>query len=429
MENKKIAINASWILVGRFFQLALTFITTMLVSRYLGPSENGKMIYVYSYIQLFLPICALGLNDIAVKELVDDREHNNEILGSMIVMRLFVSTLSMICAVILVSLFNNKPGYTTIAILQSFALLFQSFDGIMYFYQSKMLSKKSGTVYALAYVISSIFRIIGIVLHKDVRWFAFAMSFDYIMIASLLLYVYYKDKNNLRFSFDRCRKLLSLSKHYIYAGLLVVIYGKVTDTLLLGKMIDETTVGYYGAATTLCNAWPFVLTAIIDSLSPVIIESHKTDKDEYEKKIKTLYALIFYISTLAAIMITLLSDIVITIAYGKAYQPASVPMKIYAWSTAFSYIGVARTSWMQCEGKTKYETVISLFGAFSSIVLNFILISRFGIVGAALAAVLTQFLTNFVFLFVLKETRNNAKLILDAILLKGVIEKQEKADV
>ena len=80
---------------------------------------------------------------------------------------------------------------------------------------------------------------------------------------------------------------------------------------------------------------------------------------------------------------------------------------------------------MQCEKKTRYETTISLFGCIANIVLNYILIKNFGIVGAAFAAVATQFLTNFVFLFTISDIRENAKLILDAILLKGVLPERE----
>ena len=82
MNNKKLVVNASWIMIGRVFQLALTFVTTMLVTRYLGPTEYGKITYVYSYIQLFLPICALGMNDIIVKMLLDNREESDEVVGT-----------------------------------------------------------------------------------------------------------------------------------------------------------------------------------------------------------------------------------------------------------------------------------------------------------------------------------------------------------
>lgn len=425
MSNKKLVVNASWIMIGRIFQLALTFVTTMLVTRYLGPTEYGKITYVYSYIQLFLPLCALGMNDIVVKELVDDRDHNDEILGTMIVLRLLASLVSMLCSVLLVSVLNDGKAYLIIASLQSIGLLFQSFDGIMYFYQSKLLSKKSGLVYASAYVITSVIRIIGILLKRDYRFFAFAMSLDFMVIAILLIGVYRKDGNGFRFSWTMAKKLLGKSRYYIFAGLLVVIYGKVTDTLLLGKMVDETSVGYYAAATMLCNAWPFVLTAIIDSLSPVIIDTHKSDQEAFKKKLKQLYAIIFYLSTLAAIGITLLSDLIILIIYGAEYMEASVPMKIYAWSTAFSYLGVARTIWMQCEGKTRYETVISLTGAITSIVLNYFLIRAYGLIGAAMAAVLTQLVTNFLCLYAMKDVKENAKLIADAILLKGVFDRRD----
>ncbi len=408
-------------MVGRAVQLGLTFITTMMVARYLGPANNGKLTYVYSYIQLFLPLCTLGMNDIIVKELVDHREKNGEILGTMFVLRIVVSLLSMISSILLVSALNDSPIYSTIALLQSFSLLFQSFDGIMYFYQSRLMSQKSGLVYALAYIISSVYRALAIFLKKGIGFFAFAYSFDFLMVALLLFIVYKKDRYDLSFSMKAAKDLLKKSHYYIFAGIMIVIYGKVTDVLLLGKMVDETAVGYYGAATTLCNAWPFVLTAIIDSANPLIIDLHKENKEEFRKRVKQLYAAVFFVSIAAAIMINLLARWIILIPYGSEYAPAVTPLRIFSWSTAFSYLGVARTAWMQCEKKTKYETVISLFGAVANIALNYVLIKRYGIRGAAFAAVLTQFLTNYVFLYLIEDIRENAKLITEAILLKGVI--------
>ena len=101
-------------------------------------------------------------------------------------------------------------------------------------------------------------------------------------------------------------------------------------------------------------------------------------------------------------------------------MPAVLPFKIYSFSTAFSYLGVARSAWMQCENKTRYETLIALFGAVVNIVMNYVLIKIYGIIGAAIAAVMTQFLTNFVFLLFIKDIRGNAKLITDAIMLKDI---------
>lgn len=420
--NKKVVKNASWIMIGRLFQLGLTFITTMYVARYLGPGDNGKLIYVFSYVQLFLPFCTMGMNDIAVKELVDDEDNSDLTVGTMIAVRVIVSLLSMVVSVILVTLMNDDPIYRSIAILQSFSLLFQCFDTIMYFYQSRLMSQRSGMVYVLAYLFSSLFRIASIRLGKDIYWFAFAMSLDYIMLAILFVTFYLKDGNRFRFSFAEAKKLLKKSYHYIFAGVMVVIYGKVSDVLLLGKMVDEEAVGYYGAATTLCNAWPFILTAIIDSLSPLIIRTYPEDRDLFKVRLKRLYAIIFYVSIAAAIGINVLAYYIIVILYGNQYLASVTPLRIISFSTPFAYIGVARSIWMQCRDRIAYEKPIALFGAICSIALNYLLIRRYGINGAALALVLTQFLTNFIFLYVMKDTRENAKLILEAILLSGVFK-------
>ncbi len=424
MSNRRITANASWIMIGRALQLLLTFFTTMYVTRYLGPYQYGKMTYVYSYIQLFLPLCTLGMNDIVVKELIDRKDESEEVLGTIIGLRLVSSVISMFLSVFAVTRFNINPSYKIIAIYQSFSLLFQSFDTLMYFYQAQLLSKTTGIIFVLAYTISSLYKLLGIYLHRSLVWFAFGMSVDYIAFAILLVIVYYLGRNRLHFSFAMAKDLLSKSLYYLFAGVLVVIYGKVTEIIFLGKMVSEVGVGYYSAATTLCNAWPFVLTAIIDSLGPVIIKTYPEDRELFHQKLRQLYAIIFYVSVVVAIGISLFSMIAIDILYGPSYYEASTVMKIYSWSTPFSYIGVARTVWMQCEKKTRYETVISLFGAFANIVLNYILIRQYGIKGAAFAAVLTQFLTNYVFLYLIDDTRENAKLITDAVFLKGVFPKK-----
>lgn len=418
--NSKFARNASWILIGRVFQLALTFLTTMLVSRYLGPTKYGTITLTFSYVSLFLPLCTLGMNDIVTKELLDYKEKNNEVLGTILCLRFISSLLSIGFIYIVVSLVSQDSRFVYIALLQSLSLVFQIFDTIIYYYQSRLQANKSGVILAIAYTFTSIFRVIGVLIKKDVTWFAFAVSLDYFVVSTLLLFVYFREGNNLKFSMNTTKHLLLKSSHYIFSGIMVVIYSRA-DTIILGNIIDETNVGYYSAATTLCNAWPFVLTAIIDSASPIIVETFKENKEEYEKKVKQLYAAIFYISLIAAIGITLLSSLIINILYGPAYNNAIAPLRIVCWSTIFSYLGVARTPWMQCENKLKYEATLSFLGAITNVALNIVLIKLYGIIGAALALLLTQFLTNIVFVYIIKETRHNAELILNAIILKDVL--------
>lgn len=411
--------NTSWLMIGRIFQLVLTFVTTMLVTRYLGPEKYGTITYTYSYVALFLPLCTLGLNDIAVKELLDNKDNNGEILGTVFTLR-FISSLCLIGLVyIVVKLFNDNPLFPYLALLQSLSLVFQIFDTLIYFYQSRLKAKKIGVVYIVAYSLASFFRIIGLIIKKGIGWFAFATSFEYLTLSLTLLIIYFIEGNKLTFKASTAKRLLNRSSSYIFAGIMVVIYSKA-DNIILGKMIDETSVGYYSAATTLCNAWPFLLTSIIEIANPIIIDLFNEDKEKYRKRIKQLYAAIFYIALVAGLGITVFSKLIIQIMYGSEYAPAVIPLRIVCWSTIFAYLGLSRSAWMQCENKLKYEATLSFMGAITNVILNLILIKLYGIVGAGVALLLTQFLTNVVYVYLIKDTRENAKLILDAIILNDI---------
>lgn len=413
--DTKFTSNAFWIMLGRVFQIVLTFITTMLVTRYLGPTEYGQITLAFSYVAIFMPIANLGLNDIIVKQLIDNREKNDEIIGTTIVIRTISSLLSMMTVFIIVKLISDNPILPYLALIQAVSLVFQAYECIMYFYQSKLLSKKTGIIYAISYTLTSIFRIICLIIKKDIYWFAFAVALDYMVIAILLLVSYFKDGNRLKFSINMIKTLIGKSSPYLFSGVLTVISGKA-DSILLGKFIDETNVGYYAAATTLCNAWPFVLTAIIDSASPIIISLFNENKELYKKRLKQLYASIFYIGVFVAIVFTVFSDLIITIIFGSAYIEASIPLKIASWSTIFSYFGVARFIWAQCENKQHNERKIALCGVIFNVLSNLVLINIFGIKGAAITLVLTQLFMNFILLFFIKDTRDYAKLIIESIL-------------
>lgn len=412
-------------MLGRIFQIGITFVMTMLVPRYLGPEKYGVITYAYSFVVIFSSFATLGLNDIAVKELLDNNNEKDEVVGTMILMKLAASLFSIVFINILVFITNGNTVVRFAVLLQSLSLLFQSLDTLTFYYQSQYLSHKTAIINVLAYTITATFRIYGILSGKDVKWFAFAVSFDYLVISAFLLFVYLKDGHKLLFKYKVGKSFLAKSYNYIFASLMIGIYGKI-DVIILENNISDAAVGYYSAATTLVNAWPFALQALIDSFSPIIINNHQNnDYVEYERHLKQMYATIFYISMLVGFTILIFSKYIIGIIYGEAYLLASMPLKIAGFSSAFAYFGVARSIWTQCENKIKYEKIIYFLGAVSSIFLNLVLIPKYGIVGAAISLTATQFLTNFVYVLLIPATRKNAILILEGIMLKGIINNKK----
>ena len=423
MYKNKFTTNTSWLMIGKIVQIALTFITTTCIARYLKPEQYGMIGHTFAYVSFFVQVCALGTNEIIVKELVNNKKKNDEIVGTIILFRLIASFCSIAILYFAVVYIENSEILVTLTMLQALSLMFQSFESITYYFQSKLFADKVAVINIVAYTLSALFRIFGLISNKNVNWFAFAVSLDYILVAVFLLYFYFKDGNRIKISFETGKLILKNSWHYLFANVLVVIYSQV-DKLFLSSRLGEDAVGLYSAATQICNAWPFILVAIIDSSTPIIIDLYNKNKDAFKKRIKQLYAAIFYIGFIVAILITIFARPIIFIMFGNDYLPSVSALRIVCWNTIFAYFGVSRTIWMQCNNKMSYEKLLALIGAVTNIFLNLLLVNKLGINGAAISFTLTQFITNFVAVYLIKDTRENALLLIDAITLRGVMENE-----
>ena len=414
--RSKFVHNTGWIMFAQIYQMLLSLVIGVLSARYLGPGNYGTISYAASYISFFTIACALGLEGIVVKEIVENRESEGVVLGSSIVMRLVAGFFSMVAVCTIVAVVN--PGdqvLLLVSFLQSLVLLFNAFHIIDFWYQSYLKSKTSTIIKCIAYTGMSVYRVWLLITGKGVEWFAFATSLDAFLIAALFLIRYKKDgTEKLRFSFKTSKHLLGLSYHLIISTLMAVIYNQM-DRLMIGKIIDQTHVGYYSAASTICHMWLFVPQALANSAQPLIMGLREKDEELYAKRIKQLSNAIFWIGILFAICITVLSHFIVDVLYGKDYAQAREPLIFMIWSTVFAAMSYARAIWMVCENKQKYTKYILIGGTIVNFTLNAVWIPTIGMNGAAIATVITEFVCCFIAPYVLKPTRAFARIQFEAI--------------
>lgn len=414
--KSKFIQNTGWIMFAQIYQMLLSLVIGVISARYLGPSNYGTINYAASYISFFTIACALGLEGIVVKEMVDNRESEGVVLGSSIVMRFVAGFLSMIAVCVIVAVVN--PGDKTlsvVAFLQSLVLLFNAFHIIDFWYQSLLRSKVSSIIKCIAYTGMSLYRVWLLVTGKGVEWFAFATSLDALLIAILFLYCYKKDgEHKLKFSSTMSKHLIGLSYHLIISYLMAAVYNQM-DRLMIGRLIDQTHVGYYAAASTICHMWLFIPTALANSAQPLIMELKKKDESLYIKRLNQLSSAIFWMGVLFAILITSLSHFIIDVLYGADYVQAREPLVFIIWSTVFSAMSNSRSIWMICENKQKYTKHILACGVVINLILNAIWIPLIGMNGAAMATIITELVCCFIVPYILKPTREFAKYQVKAI--------------
>ena len=421
-KRHKEAANASWLITGKIIQMILSFAISIFTARFLGPGNYGVINYASAYVAFFTSLCTLGINAVIIKDFVENPEEQGMTIGTTLVLRAISSLFSSIMIVAIVGIVDKGERITIITTaLCSVALIFQVFDTINYWFQSRYQSKVTAIATLIAYLAASLYRIVLLVTHKGVEWFAFASSIDYIILAICLIYAY-KQHNGPRliFSWKKGKYLLSKSYNYILSGMMVAVYGQ-TDKFMLKQMLDDTSVGFYSLASSINNMWVFILQAIIDSIYPTIMKLHKDgDVPGFEKKNRQLYAIVIYVSMFVSIVFFVFGKYAIHFLYGEAYLEATEPLKIITWYTIFSYLGVARNAWIVCENKQKYLKYMYLSAAGINIVLNYLMIPIWGACGAAVASLVTQVCTSVVLPYCIKEMRPNVKLMVQALLLKNI---------
>src|SRR5712691_5665226 len=80
--------NSSWLFADKIIRMVVGLFVGVWVARYLGPEQFGQLNFAIAFVSLFGAIATLGLDAIAVRELVRHPEQKEEILGSAFALKL-----------------------------------------------------------------------------------------------------------------------------------------------------------------------------------------------------------------------------------------------------------------------------------------------------------------------------------------------------
>ena len=414
--KNKVFKNASWIIGCKIVQAVLALIVTMLMSRYMGPSNYGVISYAASMVAFVVPVMQLGFRNTLVQEFVNSPDEEGKILGTALGMNVVASFACIVGIISFVSIANRGETVTIVVCgIYSINLIFQALEMAQYWFQAKLISKYTSVSMLIGYIAISAFQFYLMGTGKSIYWFAVAASVDYVVIAILLLTIYRKKGGQpLSFSWQKGKEMFAKSRYYIIANLMVTIFAQ-TDRIMLNLMTDDAMVGYYAAAITCANMTSFVFYAIIDSARPSIFESHKHDKSAFEKKVSLLYTVIIYLSLIQCIVITVCAPLIVWILYGKEFSPAVGVLQLLVWYTTFSHLGSIRNIWILAENVYKKLWLINLSGAVLNVILNYLLIPLYAASGAAFASLVTQIFTNVALCFIMKSMRRCGVLMIKGL--------------
>lgn len=99
--------------------------------------------------------------------------------------------------------------------------------------------------------------------------------------------------------------------------------------------------GQYSAAVRLSEAWYFIPTIICSSLFPAIINAKLKDDTLYKDRLQRLYNLMVVLGVVIILPVLMLSDWMINLLYGVAFQRSAAVLNIHILGSVFVFLGVA----------------------------------------------------------------------------------------
>ncbi|MCR5059894.1 MAG: oligosaccharide flippase family protein [Saccharofermentans sp.] len=405
-SKKKILSNSVWVIIRHLYSMITSLTIVALIARYLGPSDYGLINYCASVISIFTTLTGLGLDNLIVSEIIRNPEKKGGYLGTALVMRFGASLISY--PIILAVIMAINPGNTTLLIVMAFqalGMIFQTYEVLIYWFQIELKMKYISIAIICAITITTAMRIILLINRASVEWFALALSVQ--SAASLLIITFFfvkKSDVRLKAGVQDAKALLRISYNFIISSMSVIIYMHA-DRIILERMTDSANVGIYSAAIMLATYWQFIPTALIDSARPVILEKRKKSYEEYLDLFNLIMGGVNLISFIFAVVMSSLGWFFIYFVYGSEYLDAFIPLIILSWSSFIGISGYTRTIWITGEGYYKYERRFTVTAAVLNIALDILFIWKMGIIGAAVATLITYIYEVLIVPFFFRETR------------------------
>ncbi len=393
---RRVAANTAWLFGDQLVRMVMGLLVGVWVARYLGPQQYGILSYALALAALVGPIASLGLNSIAVREIVRVPGRAAAILGSTFALKSVSGVLAFLLLAGVTFAIHGGNGVTSwLVTIVGAGLIFQSFDTVDLWFQSRVQSKYTVCGRNAAFVVVSVVKLILIQARAPLVAFALAALLESALAALGLTAAYRLAGNRLRewrWSLSVGLTLLREGWPLLLSGMAIMIYMKI-DQVMLGNMLGSEAVGLYSAAVRMSEVWYFLPMAITSSVFPSIVSAKEASEELYYRRLRRLFALMWALASVIAVPVTVLSPAMTAVLFGDAYAPAAAILAIHIWAVPFVFLGVAQGPWNVSEGLTRLHLQRTLLGAAANVFLNLVLIPPYGGVGAAIATVVSYALS------------------------------------
>lgn len=390
---RTITKNTMALMITSVVSKGLAFITLILLARYLGSENYGKLAFAMALTSFFTVIADFGLSHLIVREVAREKEKAGVYLGTFSVFKVLLAVVVFL-VLFLISYFGGYDYNTRILILMFgiYTILFSYSTFFISFFRAFERMEYEALVRSVERAFLLILALVFIHFNKELVYFAvpYLASSSISVILAILFVVNKVSKPMFLPNKEFLVETLKEALPFALTSIFVIVYFK-TDTIMLSFMVGDRAVGIYNAAHNLIDGLIFLVPGPLSMALYPLMSRHAINSRE---KLRKVYIYGFFASLLlglaGALFVLSFRERIILLVYGDEYTEAGKVLTVLVWTFLVICVSNISSTLLNAVNKQRIVTIGTAIGASLNVVFNYLLIPKYSYVGAAYATLITE---------------------------------------
>ena len=390
-------------LISSLIEKGLMFLLIPIYTRYLTVAEYGEYSLILSILSILVILFSLSLGGSASRFHFDGDQNYLKLHYGNIYALIFLISFSLILLfVIFLLIFEENIKETFIYTYFYHIILIAFLTSFFQIYLQKLQMEYK----AFNYMILSISKSIIVAILSIILLVNFDLKIEAILFAMIIgllsvdIYVFYfliKNKYKLNLNKSLSKKNISYSKNLVLHNLSSIAI-QFIDKFFITYLINISQTGIYSLGAQITIVLSIVTTSINKSLVPKTLESFKSNDHSY---IINVSSIVILITILFAILLSLFGPELISLIAPIEYKNSwtVIPFLSFFFVFQMYYYRTAGVLFFKTEA-TKYVSLTTLLSLILNIILNYFFIKYWGIIGAAIASLLSMMIINYIVILI-----------------------------
>ncbi len=371
---------------------ALAFILVVVAVRWLGPEEYGRYAWAVAFAELLKLFVDLGTHQLLVREVA---ARPSRLLGQLrATLRLKgIVALGVLAAVSLIGwAADYRADMRPVVAMALVAMVLNSYAEL---WQAVFRGLERMSLAAVARFVHAVFRVgvgAAVVLAGGGLRGLIAVYLASALVHFVLSWALCRKPLRQEMAWERPPELAALLKEAAPLSLVVIFvtFYNSLGRLLIGFMRSDVEVGWYDAAHKLVGNLGVIASVVSQVALPVMSRSWNRDPAAFREVVEKSFKFLVSFALPLGVGGSTLATPLVLFFYGRKCEPAGGALAVLAWVVSAIFMSSVFYHLLIATRRQRLLAYLTGFGALTNLVLNLVAIPRWGFMGAAVSALITE---------------------------------------